>query len=121
MNYSGYTPCSSWYAASEADPQMITRRSVFVLLALILSGCVTVGSSFQWSQARQIKKGMNQAQVEAIMGKPTTVVSQSGIERWAWSYGTSDMMAIHSTGASFSIDFKDGRVVTVPTIPASFQ
>ena len=100
---------------------MNARRTILALLALILSGCVTVGSSFEWSQARQIKKGMNQAQVEAIMGKPMTVVSESGVERWGWSYGTSDMMAIHSTGGSFSIDFKDGRVVTVPTIPASFQ
>ena len=100
---------------------MIAHRIILGVLTMILCGCVTVGSSFEWSQARQIKKGMNQAQVEAIMGKPMTVVSESGVERWVWSYGTSDMMAIHSTGGSFSIDFKDGRVVTVPTIPASFQ
>lgn len=97
-------------------------KHIFLLFCVLLvTGCVTVGSSFDWSQARQVKKGMNQSQVEAIMGKPATVVSESGIERWVWSYGSSNMLSLQTTGGSFSIDFKDGRVSTVPTIPASFQ
>lgn len=85
------------------------------VLALVLSGCA--GTSFTYDEARKVKVGMTEDQVTQIMGPPYSVVSRADGQMWVWSHANG------MTGASRVISFRmlDGKVVEVPTIPASFK
>lgn len=88
----------------------------FLLLALVtLSGCA--GTDFSYEEARKVQVGMTEDQVVQIMGPPYSVVSRADGQMWVWSHANG------MTGASRVVSFrmKDGRVVEVPTIPASFK
>ncbi|WP_054064888.1 outer membrane protein assembly factor BamE domain-containing protein [Pseudomonas asplenii] len=94
------------------------RSSIFlaaVALALTLSGCA--GTSFSYDDARRVQVGMTEEQVTQIMGPPYSVVSRPDGQMWIWSHANG------MTGASRVVSFRlmDGKVVEVPTIPASFK
>jgi hypothetical protein len=84
------------------------------LAALVLSACA-VGTPINWNKARQVQVGMTEAQVVALMGRPYMVASRPEGQRWVWSLGTS-----FGGAESMSITMKEGKVVEVPPIPASF-
>lgn len=85
------------------------------VLALVLSGCA--GTSFSYDDARKVQVGMTEEQITQIMGPPYSVVSRADGQMWIWSHANG------MTGASRVISFRlvDGKVVEVPTIPASFK
>lgn len=90
------------------------RRLLIAAMALVLSACA--GTAFNWNSARQIKSGMNEQQVAAIMGQPYLVKSGPEGLVWVWSYADA------FTGAkSVSVVFRDGKVVEAPPIPTSFR
>jgi PBP1b-binding outer membrane lipoprotein LpoB len=93
----------------------ITIFAAAAFLALVLSGCA--GTDFSYDEARKVKVGMTEDQVTQIMGPPYSVVSRSDGQMWVWSHANG------MTGASRVISFRmvDGKVVEVPTIPASFK
>lgn len=74
------------------------------------------GTHFEWDKARQIKAGMTESEVTALLGKPYLVTSSDAGVRWVWAYG-------EFTGASRSVTvfFRDGQVVGAPQIPGSFK
>jgi len=84
-------------------------------LALVLSGCA--GTNFSYDEARKVKIGMTEDEVTQIMGPPYSVVSRADGQMWVWSHANG------MTGTSRVISFRmvDGKVVEVPTIPASFK
>jgi outer membrane protein assembly factor BamE (lipoprotein component of BamABCDE complex) len=84
--------------------------------ALFITGCA--GSQFQWHEAARVRVGMTTAQVQQIMGRPYSVVTQGETERWIWSYA--DVMFTGSV-RSFSIQVKNGRVIEVPRIPSNAE
>ncbi len=89
-------------------------RSTLIATTLILSACA--GTHFDWASARQIKTGMTEQDVTAIMGPPYLVKSQNGGITWAWSYADA------FTGSkAVSVVFVDGKVVEPPPIPTSFK
>lgn len=59
---------------------------------------------------------MTEAQLTNMMGRPHTVVSRGDEQMWVWSYA-------NAFGGAKAVSFKikDGVVVEVPTIPASFK
>lgn len=85
-----------------------------LLLSLILTACA--GTAFNWDSARQIKTGMNEQDVTAIMGAPYLVSSQTGGVIWVWSYADAFMGV-----KTLKITFVDGKVTEVPPIPTSFR
>ncbi|MDF9893477.1 UNVERIFIED_ORG: hypothetical protein OKW25_002624 [Pseudomonas vranovensis] len=86
-----------------------------VALAAVLGGCA--GTNFTYDQARQVKVGMTENQVVELMGPPYSVVSRADGQMWIWSHANG------MSGASRVVSFRmvDGKVVEVPTIPASFE
>lgn len=95
---------------------MRTTALALVLAALLaLSGCA--GTDFSYDEARKVQVGMTEDQVVQIMGPPYSVVSRADGQMWVWSHANG------MTGASRVISFrmKDGKVVEVPPIPASFK
>jgi len=113
----GKAPCapdSRPVAGEKNDMKKIAW--IFVTLSL-LAGCATAGREVNWDKARQVKVGMSEAEVTALMGPPYMVSSRDGGQRWIWTYANG------FTGASstMTVDWKDGKVVSVPAIPTSFK
>lgn len=79
-----------------------------------LAGCA--GTSFDFDAARKVQVGMTRAEVEQLMGKPYMVTTRGDAETWIWSHASA-----FSGAQSVSFVFKDGKVVQVPNIPASFR
>lgn len=90
------------------------RAIATIILALALSSCA--GTNFTWDNARQIKSGMSEQEVTAIMGSPYLVKSESGKLTWVWSYADT-----FSGVKMVSVVFNDGKVVEPPPIPSSFK
>lgn len=89
---------------------------LMITFAALLTGCAA-GTPFTYDSARQVKIGMTEAEVVSLMGNPYSVTSRNDEQMWVWSHANA------MTGASRVVSFKmkDGKVVEVPTIPASFQ
>jgi len=90
------------------------RIIIAILLAATLYGCA--GTNFSFDKARQVQVGMTETEVQQLMGRPYSVVSRGDSQLWVWSHG-------NAFGGSRAISFemKDGRVASVPQIPASFK
>ncbi len=93
---------------------MIRRAAAITTLVFGLSACA--GTDFKWDNARQIKAGMTEADVTAIMGRPYLVQSTSGGVKWVWAQGNA-----LGQSKSVSVVFVDGKVVEPPPIPDSFH
>lgn len=94
------------------------RILILTLFMLMLVACATAGTKFDFSQARQLKIGMDEQQVTQIMGAPNSVVSRSTGQVWIWSYANANGFSVKSR--SVSVVMRDGKVVEVPNIPQSF-
>jgi len=92
----------------------MVRLIAIALVAVALSACA--GTAFKWDSARQIKTGMNEQEVTALMGPPYLVQSKRDGVIWVWSYA--DAFAGAKT---VSVVFVDGKVSEPPPIPASFR
>ena len=88
---------------------------IAVFLTLTLIACA--GTPFNFENARQVKVGMAESEVTSLMGSPYLVTTKGEEQIWVWSYANG------MSGASKSISFvmKDGKVISVPTIPDSFK
>ncbi|TWI52985.1 Beta-barrel assembly machine subunit BamE [Pseudomonas duriflava] len=84
-----------------------------VALAGAISGCA--GTSFDYSQARQVKVGMTEAEVVQIMGRPYSVVSRGDEQMWVWSHAN-----VFAGSKAVSFKMKGGKVIETPSIPSSF-
>lgn len=93
---------------------MKTTILICALTYTLLTACA--GTAFNWSSARQIRAGMSEQEVTAIMGDPYLVTSNANGVIWVWSHA-------NALGASISLSvvFRDGKVVTPPPIPESFR
>jgi hypothetical protein len=92
-------------------------KNIFLAFAaaLTLAACA-VGTPIKWDRARQVKVGMSEREVTALMGNPYMVTSRPDGQRWIWALGNS-----FGGSQSMSVTFKDGKVTEVPPIPASFK
>lgn len=91
------------------------RMTLLVLAGAALIGCA--GTRFNFEDARQVKVGMTEAEVVERLGRPYSVTTRGDTQVWVWS------QANGLTGSSSAVTFifKEGKVATVPNIPASFR
>lgn len=102
---------------------MFKRRvALFVLSAALatisLAGCATAGSGkFSWDNARQVKAGMSQQEVVALMGPPylTQGIGQNGV-KLVWVH-----VNLFAGTESAAMTFKDGKAVDSFHVPESFK
>lgn len=89
-------------------------KKVFLIccLVLILIGCA--GKNFTWEQAKQIKVGMSEAELIALMGEPSLVRTQPDGILYVWSYADT-----FNGAKSIAIPLKEHIVTSVPPIPFS--
>ncbi|RYF76819.1 MAG: outer membrane protein assembly factor BamE [Comamonadaceae bacterium] len=91
-------------------------RTLIASATLFLAACA--GTAFDWENARKLQLGMTEKEVTDLMGAPYSVRSvNDGTQTWVWSFANG------MTGSSrvVSAVFRDGKVITVPSVPASFR
>lgn len=89
-------------------------KALFFAACLTLTACA--GTPFSYDNARQVKPGMSEQQVQGLMGRPYSVVQRGGEQMWVWSYAS-------AFGGARVLSFKmaDHKVIEVPMIPDSFK
>lgn len=90
------------------------KRILAAAAVALLVGCA--GTQFTWDQARQIKQGMSEDQIVALMGKPHTVRSSNGQQVWVWVW----VNTLAGSTKTVSVVMVDGKVKEAPEIPKSF-
>ncbi len=85
------------------------------VMAVVVSACA--GSNFDWDKARQVKAGMSEQEVVALLGPPNAVRAAGSDVTWAWVH----VNGMTATTRTVSVVFRDGRVVSAPPIPESFK
>jgi hypothetical protein len=93
------------------------RGTVSLALACVLSLSACASGYFSWSNARQVRVGMTEAQVTEILGPPHTVKAtpQEVLLVWVQLHG------LFGRVDTLSIPFRDGRVSETPQIPETFK
>jgi len=90
------------------------RRIYVVIAALLLSGCVSMGTNYDAEAVDRLRVGMTKAEVVQMLGQPNQVITNSdGTERLIW---------VHSTGSAFGANARsvglpfgtDGKLTDVP-------
>ncbi|MGZ5056681.1 MAG: hypothetical protein ACXWAT_17295 [Methylobacter sp.] len=91
------------------------NKLIVAAVCLLFAGCA--GSSFKFDSARKVEVGMTEGQLTNLMGSPYSVVSKGDHQIWIWSHANA------LTGKSQSVSFvmQDGKVISLPTIPKSFD
>jgi outer membrane protein assembly factor BamE (lipoprotein component of BamABCDE complex) len=96
------------------------KRSLGRILALSLVTALTAcaGTPFKWDDARQVKQGMSQTEVTALLGQPYMVRTAGEGTIYTWSHAN----GMTGSSQAISIPFdKDGKVSKVPVIPEGFR
>ncbi len=88
-----------------------------IAMAAILCGCA--GTPFKWDNARQIKDGMTEEEVVALMGSPYMVKTNPKGQLWVWTYA--DLYGISGGTRTLSLEMVDGKVVKAPDVPKAFK
>lgn len=90
---------------------------ILVFLFAFAFAAVADAKKFRWDAARKIQTGMTIEEVTGLVGKPNTVVASADKIRYVWVY----VSPWTFSSRSLVIDFKDGKVIQAPTIPADFK
>ena len=94
------------------------KKFIAIIFVFLLTACAGSGS-IKWDDARQIKVGMTEKEVAGLMGRPyqAQVTGSDGRYQWVW---VSVNLMTGGGASKMTAVFKDGVVVEVPVIPASF-
>jgi len=90
------------------------RKSLAVAAALLLAGCVSMGTNYDVAAVDRLQVGMTKAEVIGLLGQPNQVVTNAdGSERLVWVHSTGSMFGANarSVGLPFG---HDGRLTDVP-------
>ncbi|MFP5419903.1 MAG: outer membrane protein assembly factor BamE [Gammaproteobacteria bacterium] len=90
------------------------RALIAASLLALLAGCA--GTNFSFDNAAKVKPGMTEAQVTQLMGRPYSVVSRGDSQMWVWSHAN----GFSGSSKSISFEMREGKVVSVPSIPGAF-
>ena len=90
------------------------RKICVVVAALLLAGCVSMGTNYDAAAVDRLRVGMTKAEVVHMLGQPNQVITNSD--------GTERLMWVHSTGSAFGASARsvglpfgtDGKLTDVP-------
>ncbi len=94
-------------------------KKLLVIATVFLFAACAGSGSIKWDNARQLKNGMTESEVTALMGRPYAVqlVGDDGQYQWVWVHVN---MMTGGAPQKMTAIFKDCVVTKVPVIPASF-
>lgn len=90
------------------------RKYHVAFAALLLAGCVSMGTDYDAAAVDRLRVGMTKAEVIQMLGQPNQVITNSdGSERLVWVHSTGSMLGANarSVGLPFS---PDGKLTDVP-------
>lgn len=90
------------------------RKNLALAAALMLAGCVSMGTNYDVAAVGRLQVGMTKAEVISLLGQPNQAVSNAdGSERLVWVHSTGSMFGANarSVGLPFG---PDGRLTDVP-------
>ena len=90
------------------------RKNLAIAAALLLAGCVSMGTNYDVAAVDRLRVGMTKAEVIGLLGQPNQVVTNSdGSARLVWVHSTGSMFGANarSVGLPFG---PDGRLTDVP-------
>lgn len=92
------------------------KKLILIVCSILLSACVSVGTSFKWENVRSVEVGDTKSELNAKMGAPYSVSSRGKQEIWVWTW-------VGSFGAHRTVSFilEDNKVKGVPTVPDEFK
>lgn len=93
---------------------MEMRKNLAIAAALLLAGCVSMGTNYDVGAVDRLQVGMTKAEVISLLGQPNQIVTNSdGSERLVWVHSTGSMLGANarSVGLPFG---PDGRLTDVP-------
>jgi hypothetical protein len=90
-------------------------KSAFVLiLAMSVTGCVSMGTNYDQAAVARLRVGMTKAEVIALLGRPSQVVSNSdGGERLVWVHSTGSMLGANARSVGLPFDLA-GKLIDIP-------
>ncbi|WP_374614985.1 outer membrane protein assembly factor BamE [Sphingorhabdus sp.] len=92
------------------------RKNLAIAAALMLAGCVSMGTNYDVASVDRLQVGMTKAQVIGLLGQPNQVITNAdGSERLVWVHSTGSMFGANarSVGVPFG---PDGRLADVPQL-----
>jgi len=90
------------------------KTSIILAAAVVLWGCVSMGTNYDVAAVDRLQVGMTKAEVIGLLGRPNQVVTNAdGSERLVWVHSTGSMLGANarSVGLPFG---PDGRLADVP-------
>lgn len=99
---------------SPAYEETEMRNHNVIFAALLLSGCVSMGTNYDAAAVDRLQVGMSKTQVIQMLGQPNQVISNTdGTERLVWVHSTGSMFGANarSVGLPFGAD---GRLADIP-------
>jgi hypothetical protein len=90
------------------------RKNLAIAAALLLAGCVSMGTNYDVAAVDRLQVGMTKAQVIDLLGQPNQVVTNAdGSERFVWVHSTGSLLGAiaRSVGLPFG---PDGRLTDIP-------
>lgn len=91
------------------------QKNLIMAAALLLAGCVSMGTNYDVAAVDRLQVGMTKAEVIGLLGQPNQVLTNAdGSERLVWVHSTGSMLGANarSVGLPFG---PDGRLTDVPS------
>lgn len=90
------------------------RKVTLSLAALLLVGCVSMGTDYDDAAVSQLRVGMTKAEVVRLLGSPNQVLTNSdGSERLVWVHSKGSMFGANARSVGLPFD-ANGRLTDVP-------
>jgi hypothetical protein len=93
---------------------MMMKRIFPIAVAVLLTGCVSMGTNYDVASVNRLRVGMTKVEVIQLLGRPNQMVTYSdGSERLVWVHSTGSMFGANarSVGLPFG---PDGKLTDVP-------
>ena len=90
------------------------RKNYVVFAALLLAGCVSMGTDYDAAAVDRLRIGMAKAEVVQMLGQPNQVIMNSdGTERLIWVHSTGSAFGANARSVGLPFD-REGKLADVP-------
>ena len=90
------------------------KRHFLLSAALMLSGCMSMGTNYDQAAVARLRVGMSKAEVIQLLGQPNQVIAQSdGSQRLVWVHSTGSMLGANARAVALPFD-SSGKLTDVP-------